>query len=93
MSDETMSVASSSLLQAATMNNLEGQIISQSLEASKQIKSSGMLGSSLGATDWQKDVLNESLGATVTGASSSLEVEAQEMANATGKGSLLNKIT
>jgi hypothetical protein len=92
MSDETMSVAPS-LLQAATMNNLEGQIVSQSLEASNQIKSSRMLGSSLGATDWQKNVLNERLGATATETAIKLEVDAQEMASATGKGSLLNKIT
>jgi len=92
MAITTLSVQIGRLAAFTAAQEIQGQIVSSSLESLKQMGPGRKPGSSLGATDWQKDLIGSRLEAAVFSAASQLETSGLETVPGSGRGGLINTV-
>lgn len=92
MAITTLSAQIGRLAAFTAAQGLQGQIVTSSLESLNQMGPGRNPGSSLGATDWQKDLISGRLEAAVLSAASQLESSGLETGLDSGRGGLINTV-
>ncbi|MBW2618722.1 MAG: hypothetical protein JRC92_07590 [Deltaproteobacteria bacterium] len=88
----TLSAQIGRLAAFTAAQGIQGQIVTSSLKSLNQMGPGRKLGSSLGATDWQKDLIGSRLEAAVFSAASQLETSGLATGLGSGRGGLINTV-
>lgn len=92
MAITTLSAQIGRLAEFIASQGIQGRMVASTLESLNQTGPGRKPGSSLGATDWQKDLLASRLEATALSAASQLEAAGLKTGLDSGLGGLINAV-